>query len=171
MTTKTIRRLEATCQRLENALQKNRNLLAAARQRASRREDQRRDRKYLALGYAVDAAISHMWSVEQTRAFDVALAYLYDDVGGTPPRMQRIQRGVVACALLLAGEIPVSDIETSACRYLHRHQQTLALHALADRYELLSELAQEIAAYTPDGKDFIERLVITQQQRGNTSSH
>jgi hypothetical protein len=169
MTTKTIRKLEGTCQRLENSLRKNRNLLVAARQRASRREVRRRDRKYLALGYAVDAVISHIWSEEQTRAFDLDQAYLDDEVAGTP-RMQRIKRGIVACALLLTEEISLSEMETAARRYLRGHQQTRALQALADRHWMLSELAQGIAAYTSGGKEFPGRLVINQQQRGNTSS-
>jgi len=164
MTTKTIRKLEDTCQRLENALRKNRNLLAAATQRASRREDQRRDRKYLALGYAVDAAMSHMWSKAQTRDFYMALGYSYDALAHTR-RMQRVQQGVVECALLLAEEISVSDIETAARTYLHHHQQTRALQALADRHELLPKLAPEIAACSQDGKEFLERVVMTRTTR------
>lgn len=166
MPTKTIRKLEDTCQRLENALRKTRNLLYAAKQRALRREVHGRDRNYLALGYAVDAVISHIWSEEQTRAFDMAQEDLDDEVAGTP-RMQRIKRGIVACALLLSGEISSSDIETAARRYLHGHLQTRALHAPADRHWLLSELAWVIAARRKNGKEFLKRLVITQQVRGN----
>jgi len=164
MTTKTIRKLEVTCQRLENALRRTKSLLAAARQRALRREDHRRDRKYLALGYAVDAAMSHIWTERQTRAIDQAVAYIYqlDDVSGTT-RIQRIRRGVVVCAMLLSGEIPVSDIETAALRYLPRHQQTRVLHALADREALLSEIAQEIAASSPDSNSYFEHLTTTLQ--------
>jgi hypothetical protein len=164
MTTKMIRRLEIKCERLENTLRKSKNLLAGARRRAVKREATHRDRRYLALGAAVEAALTHRWSAAQTRLFLDALAQAHpvDDasrslrgitesgwISNEAACTRRLRWGVVAREMLLRAQIPSAELAFVARSFLQPPQQGYALAAISDVDTEFLALAENIEFWLP----------------------
>jgi hypothetical protein len=164
MTTKVIRGLEIRCERLNDALRKSKNLLAAARRRAAKREASCRDRGYLALGAAIEAAITHRWSAAQTRLFLdlVTQAYPVDDasrslrgitesgwIGSEATHTRRMRWGIVARGMLLRAQIPNAELAFVARSFLQPPQQSYALAAISDVGTEFLALAEKIDSWLP----------------------
>jgi hypothetical protein len=174
MMNKLIRSLEVKCERLEHALRKSKNLLAAARRRAAKREAHCRDRGYLALGAAVEAAITHRWPTAQTRLFldAVTQAYPVDDasrslrgitesgwISSEAARTRRLRWGIVARGMLLRAQIPNTELAFVARSFLQQPQQGYALAAISDVGTEFLALAENIEFWLPPPPADKESLV------------
>lgn len=132
---------------------RTRNLLCADRRRTSQVEVDIDDRRHLAVGSAVPAAMSHLWTAQQTQDFLQITARMYphapgsDIEGNDTARVQLIRWGVVACTLAMYEPRWLPELEAAASGLLDSRQRKYVLDTLGEYEALGLELADEAERY------------------------
>jgi hypothetical protein len=158
MSYRTIRRLEATRARLQHALRRNRSLLSAVRRKASKREADKNNRKRFVVGCAVEAAMKCLWTVDQRNEFWYVAEKMCPPgffcksrvrvanarrTGSETRRARLIRWGHVAYERVSYGDLPASDLETAARRFLFHPERRQALNALTESQAWALQMKQE----------------------------